>query len=152
MIRMTQPTAAPPISDKAAKRRKQLAWTQQWHDKRRAARRPEPRDIDRCIAEAVAFVAYDAAGMLRLEIDLRSVVDVTKLLLRERGYAGDGLRELIVKRMQPRPAHRDRTQFVNREGVSDSVLVGQPRRGGEPWTEADVRLITRVVRKLSPKA
>ena len=150
--RMIQSTAAPQISDKAAKRRRQLAWTQRWHDARRAARRPEPRDIDRCVAEAVAFLAYDAAGELRLAIDLRSVVDVTKLLLRERGYAGEGLRELIVKRIQPRAAHRDCTQFVNRDGVSDPLLVGRPRRGGEPWSDSDVHLINRVVRKLSSKA
>lgn len=150
---MSKEPAAPQISTAAARRRVAVERARRWHDQRRAERRPERREIDRAIAEAVCFVVnietYSSRNAAPISVDLRSVVDVAKLVLREQGYAESGLRQLIVNRLQRRQEHDDRTRFVNRHGVDDPKTVGQPRRGGDAWTEKDAFLINRVVRRVS---
>jgi|APFEC2959095171_1045051.scaffolds.fasta_scaffold02053_4 hypothetical protein len=135
------------LGTKAAARRRNVELCRSWHDRRRAEGKPEPRDVDSAIVAAAAFVlAVPTAA--QVAIDVRAMVDVATLFLREKGYTHASVREVVVDRLRPRAEHRDTTRLPNTIGVLNPKALHPPRRPGAEWTERDHEILDRVLIKL----
>lgn len=103
--------------------------------------------MDSAIVAAVAFV-LSVPATAQVFIEVRAIVDVATLLLREKGYTHASVREAVVDRLRPRVEHKDPTRLPNTSGVRDPKALHPPRRPGAKWTERDYEVLNRVLAKL----
>lgn len=135
------------LHPRVRRRREAVARSRTWHDRRRAAGKPEPRDAYAAIAQAASFVLA-VPVLTRPSIDLRALVETATLILQSRGHLRGPSRMLVISILKPQEEHRDPFAVPNTSGVVDERLVRQPAGGKYYWTPDDLRNLRLVVERL----
>lgn len=139
------------VTPRVRQRRAAVARSRDWHDQRRAAGRPEPRNADAAIAEAAAFVLSVPRTTVP-SIDVLALIDTATLMLQRDGFARVASRNLVIDRLRPRREHRDVFAVPNSTGLVNENLVRQPSgRSGRAWELRDFESLRSVVERLWPE-
>lgn len=138
------------LPPRVRRRRQAIARSRTWHDQRRAAGRPEPRNADAAIAEAAAF-CLSVPRTTAPSIDVLALIDTATLILQRQGYARAASRNLVIDRLRPRPEHRDMFSVPNSTGFVNEALVLQPAGHKRRWERRDFESLRSVVKRLRPE-
>jgi hypothetical protein len=126
---------------KRARRRRAREITEAWREKAAVDGRPQARDADGAIAEAIAFLTVSSGEPV---IYLADIVEAATMCLQREGFDRLLSKRVITSRLKPRPEHDLAGVIPSLGGVDDLARV-HPPRNNRSWTAKDVDRLNELV-------
>lgn len=124
-----------------ARRKRSREIAEAWRERAAAVGRPQARDADGAIAEAIAFLTVSNGEPV---VHLASIVEAATLCLQRDGFDRLLSKKVVASRLRPRAEHTQANAIPGLAGV-DNLSMVRPPRGDRIWTARDAEKLNELV-------